>query len=162
MKSTTWFLLALICLATIAVSSAQTRPDDQAGRDQQGRGQTGRNASEGVLPPQAYITDRDDSSLKRQLQRLEDAEANMGELHPQLPSVRKRIAELKAELEAFHAIPNPFQRFEEQGVGPQQIVDRLSEKELRVLVVRLAVDVKDLRSRVADLEKALKIKNSMR
>lgn len=115
-------------------------------------GQTGNPPMrQGILPPEAYLTDRD-SNLERQIKRLKDAEAGMGESHPKLAEVRKRIAELETELETFRAIPNPFSRFEDQGVSPSEIVERLSEEELRILVVRLAVDVKDLRKRVAALE----------
>lgn len=137
----TTLLLATLCLTSVAIGLAQTGP----------------RSSEGVLPPRAYLPDRD-SSLEKQLKRLRDAEASMGERHPQLESVRKRIAELEAEVQAFRSIPNPFSRFEDAGVGPQEVVNRISEKELRVLVVRLAVDVKDLRTRVKDLEKALDAK----
>ncbi len=121
---------------------------------QPGQGQTRGNqqSSYGILPPQAYLTDRD-SSLERELNRLKDARAGMGINHPRLASVEKRIAELEAEIATFRMIPNPFKKFEEQGVSPQDIVERLSEEELRILVVRLAVDVKDLRNRVAALER---------
>ncbi len=120
---------------------------------QPGQGQTqGKQSSYGILPPQAYLTDRD-SSLERELKRLKDARAGMGVNHPRLASVEKRIAELEAEIATFRKIPNPFKKFEEQGVSPQDIVERLSEEELRILVVRLAVDVKDLRNRVAALER---------
>lgn len=117
-------------------------------------GQTGGQRSEGILPPQAYLTERD-SSLERELRSLKRSEAGMGEAHPQLPAVRKRIKDLEAELEAFRSIPNPFDRFEDEGLGPRDIVQQLSEEELRVLVVRLAVDVKDLRKRLLAVENSI-------
>ena len=122
---------------------------------QYGSGQTrNQGGSYGILPPQAYLTDRD-SSLERELNRLKDARAGMGVNHPRLATVERRIAELESEIETFREIPNPFENFEEQGVSPKDIVDRLSEEELRILVIRLAVDVKDLRKRVASLERSL-------
>lgn len=122
---------------------------------QYGIGQTrNQGNSYGILPPQAYLTDRD-SSLERELNRLKDARAGMGVNHPRLSSVERRIAELETEIATFREIPNPFEKFEEQGVSPKDIVNRLSDEELRVLVIRLAVDVKDLRKRVASLERSL-------
>ncbi len=130
-------ILALLCVTGLSIGYAQT-------------GGSGR--SEGLLPAKAYFPDRDSSSLERRLRLLKESEAGMGESHPQLNAVRRQIAELETELEAFHAIPNPFEKFNAEGIGPEQIVERMSDKELRILVVRLAVDVKDLRSRVAELE----------
>ena len=95
-----------------------------------------------------------ESELTEQLRRLRSTESTMGANHPQLANVRQRIGALETELTALRSVPNPFKQFEDEGISPRDIVDRLSEKELRTLVVRLAVDVKELRSRVADLERA--------
>ncbi|MEM8734661.1 MAG: hypothetical protein AAGG44_10590 [Planctomycetota bacterium] len=113
--------------------------------------------NEGVLPalnaPQANNT-----NLERQLRMLRQAVAGMGESHPQIHATRQKIQKLEAELEAFRAVPNPFAEMEEDGLGPVQIVERLSDEELRVLLVRLAIDVKDLSARVQSLERKLEIR----
>ena len=141
MQNQRGFLAAVALLALVAVSWGQTRNRSE-----------NPSSSYGILPPQAYLTDRD-SSLERELRRLQDARAGMGINHPKLGEVERRIRDLEAELETFRAIPNPFQRFEDKGISPRDIVEQLSEEELRILVVRLAVDVKDLRERVAALER---------
>jgi hypothetical protein len=142
MRNQLGFIAAVVLLALVAVSWGQT--GNRSGENSPG--------SYGILPPQAYLTDRD-SSLERELKRLQDARAGMGINHPKLADVERRIRDLEAELETFRAIPNPFQRFEDKGISPRDIVEQLSEEELRILVVRLAVDVKDLRERVAALER---------
>jgi hypothetical protein len=78
----------------------------------------------------------------------------MGPNHPNLAEVQKRIAEGEKELATMRAIPNPLARMEEQGINARDIVDQISEKELRGLAVRLALDLKDLRKRVEALERA--------
>lgn len=119
-----------------------------------GLAQTGRqNKRQGILPAEAYLADRD-SHLELELRRLKDAEAGMGPSHPKLGEIQKRIAEGEKELEALRAIPNPLARMEEQGLEARDIVDQISDKELRGLAVRLALDVKDLRKRIEALERA--------
>ena len=119
-----------------------------------GLAQTGRQSKrQGILPAEAYLADRD-SNLELELKRLKEAEATMGPSHPKLAEVQKRIAEGEKELEALQAIPNPLARLEEQGVKARDIVDQISEKELRGLAIRLALDLKDLRKRVEALERA--------
>ncbi len=54
----------------------------------------------------------------------------------------------------MRAIPNPLARMEEQGIKARDLVDQISEKELRGLAIRLALDLKDLRKRVEALERA--------
>lgn len=137
MRKCIWLCLSISSLLFVAVSWGQT---------------SGQSQRRGILPAEAYLTNRD-SSLELQIRRLKDAEAGMGVNHPKLSEVRERIVELEAELETLRTVPNPFSQFEDQGVSPQDIVERLSERELRILVVRLAVDVKDLRKRVAALER---------
>ncbi len=118
-----------------------------------GLGQTNRQAArQGILPAEAYLTDRG-SNLEQELRRLKDAESGMGPNHPKLAGVQQRIVELEHELAALHAIPNPLAHFEEKGVNPRDIVDQISEKELRGLAVRLALDIRDLRKRVEALER---------
>ncbi len=116
-------------------------------------GQTTRpSPRQGILPAEAYMTDRD-SNLEQELRRLKDAEAAMGPNHPKLASVLKRIGELEVELATLRAIPNPLANFAAQGINPRDIVDQISDKELRGLAVRLALDLKDLRKRVEELER---------
>ncbi len=114
--------------------------------------QTGRPAK-GILPAEAYLMDRE-SKLDQELVRLKDAEAAMGPNHPKLAEVQRRIVEAEKELEAMRAIPNPLARMEEQGIKARDLVDQISEKELRGLAIRLALDLKDLRKRVEALERA--------
>jgi predicted RNA-binding protein len=119
-----------------------------------GLAQTGRQPNrKGILPAEAYLMDRE-SNLEQELRRLKDAESAMGPNHPKLTEVQRRIAEGEKELETMRAIPNPLARMEEQGVNARDIVDQISEKELRGLAVRLALDLKDLRKRVDALERA--------
>jgi hypothetical protein len=107
----------------------------------------------GILPPEAYLADRG-SNLEQELRRLKESEAVMGPSHPRLPGVQKRIAECEQELSTLLAIPNPLARMEEEGVDPREIVEQISDKELRGLAVRLALDLRDLRKRVEALERA--------
>jgi len=119
-----------------------------------GLAQTGRQPNrKGILPAEAYLMDRE-SNLDQELTRLKDAEAAMGPNHPKLAEVQRRIAEGEKELETMLAIPNPLARMEEQGIEARDIVEQISEKELRGLAVRLALDLKDLRKRVEALERA--------
>ncbi len=119
-----------------------------------GLAQTGRPpARKGILPAEAYLMDRE-TKLDMEMARLKDAEAAMGPNHPKLAEVQKRIAEGEKELETMRAIPNPLARMEEQGINARDIVDQISEKELRGLAIRLALDLKDLRKRVEALERA--------
>ncbi|MCA9131712.1 MAG: hypothetical protein KDA45_01090 [Planctomycetales bacterium] len=111
-------------------------------------GQSGRPRADSLNLP----TVSPEAKIEAQLRLMRNAEAGMGANHPQRAETRRRIAALEEELAGLTAVPNPFEDMKEQGVEPRDIVDRLSEKELRVLVVRLAVDVRDLRARVADLE----------
>jgi hypothetical protein len=138
--------LLMLLVFSVVICALQLLP--------RGNGQTRSNqgSSYGILPPSAYLTDRD-TGLERELNRLKEARAGMGINHPRLADVERRIKELETEIATFRAIPNPFTELDEQGVSPEEIVDQLSEKELRVLVIRLAVDVKDLRKRVAALER---------
>ena len=116
MRNQIGWCAGLAAFVLVAVAWAQT-----------GDRQSGNAPSRvGILPPQAYLTDRD-SSLERELKRLQEARAGMGVNHPRLADVEKRIRELEIELETFRAIPNPFAKFEQQGVSPQDIVKRLSE-----------------------------------
>jgi hypothetical protein len=105
-----------------------------------------------LLPAGADLSAKRENDLAEQLRRMRDTEAVMGDNHPQRDSLRKRIAEAQAYLDNLRSVPNPFRQFEEQGVEPRDIVEQLSEKDLRVLLVRLAIDMKDLRERVAVLE----------
>jgi len=119
-----------------------------------GLAQTGRQPNQkGILPAEAYLMDRE-SNLDQELTRLKDAEAAMGPNHPKRVEVQRRIAEGEKELETMRAIPNPLARMEEQGINARDIVDQISEKELRGLAVRLTLDLKDLRKRVEALERA--------
>jgi hypothetical protein len=116
--------------------------------------QTGRKPEKrGILPAEAYLMDRE-AKVDSELIRLKDAEAAMGPNHPKLAEVQKRIAEAEKELETMRAIPNPLARMEEQGIDARELVDQISEKELRGLAIRLALDLKDLRKRVEVLERA--------
>ncbi|MFN3193685.1 MAG: hypothetical protein ACE361_24440 [Aureliella sp.] len=137
--------LALLLVLVVAVASGQPfSPQVQT------------PSNEGVLP--ALNSQQANSNLERQLRMLRQAVAGMGESHPQIHATRQKIQKLEAELEAFRAVPNPFAEMEEDGLGPVQIVERLSEEELRVLLVRLAIDVKDLSSRVKSLERKLELR----
>lgn len=119
-----------------------------------GLAQTGRQPKrQGILPAEAYVTDRD-SYLELELRRLKEAEAVMGPSHPKLAEVQLRIAESEKELETLKSIPNPFTRMDQQGLKPRDIVEQMSERELRGLAIRLALDLKDLRKRVEALERA--------
>ncbi len=119
-----------------------------------GLAQTGRQGKrQGILPAEAYLTDRE-SNLEQEMRRLREAEAAMGPNHPKLAEVQKRIVEGEKELEALRAIPNPLARMEEQGLKARDIVEQISDKELRGLAIRLALDLKDLRKRVESLERA--------
>lgn len=95
-----------------------------------------------------------EAELQGQLDRLRESVSGMGPNHPQLSKSLERIKQLENDLAAFVTVPNPFTELEQQGVKPQDIVERLNERELRTLVVRLAVDLKDLRQRVTELEQA--------
>ncbi|MFK7738285.1 MAG: hypothetical protein AB8B50_19835 [Pirellulaceae bacterium] len=152
------YLGVVVLVAYVTTVGAQTgtpvRPP-QTGTPQE------QASSEGVLPPKAYFTQRD-SSLERELLLLKESESRMGESHPQLPAIRKKIRDLEAEVEAFHSIPNPFRRLENEGLGPRDIVQQLNDEELRTLVVRLSIDVKDLRSRVVSLEKQIEMMKQRR
>jgi hypothetical protein len=132
------FSLGIAILLLAAIGLGQTRPPAQRQAD---------------VAYRELETDRE-AKLEELLDRMKTAEAGMGGNHPRLPEVQKRIGELESELEMLRSIPNPFKRMEEQGMVPRDIVDQLSEEELRILVVRLAVDVKQLRTRVAVLERA--------
>lgn len=79
----------------------------------------------------------------------------MGPSHPKLPEVQRRIVECEKELQVLEALPNPLARLEEGGTKIRDIVDQISEKELRGLAVRLALDLRDLRKRVETLERAI-------
>ena len=119
-----------------------------------GLAQTGRQpVRQGILPAEAYLMDRE-TNLEQELRRLKDAEAAMGPNHPKLAEVQRRIAEGEKEMETLKSIPNPLARMEEQGLRARDIVDQISEKELRGLAVRLALDLKDLRKRIEALERA--------
>lgn len=119
-----------------------------------GLAQTGRPQNrKGMLPAEAYLMERE-SKLDQELARLRDAEAGMGPNHPKLAEVKKRIADGEKELETMRAIPNPLARMEAEGINARDIVEQISEKELRGLAVRLALDLKDLRKRVETLERA--------
>lgn len=118
-----------------------------------GLSQTRQSKRKGMLPAEAYITDRD-THLELELKRLKDAEAAMGPSHPKLAEVQKRIEESEKELEALRTIPNPLKRMEDEGVDARDMVDQISDKELRGLAIRLVLDLKDLRKRVEVLERA--------
>ena len=121
---------------------------------QQGKQQTpNRPASSfDLLPAGADLSVKRELELEDQLKRMRETERVMGEAHPQLQNLRKKIAEAQEYLDNLRSVPNPFKQFEEQGVRPREIVAQLSEEELRVLVVRLAIDMKDLRERLVVLE----------
>jgi hypothetical protein len=149
-------VVALVAyVTTVAAQTAAPVTPPQTGTQQ------GKASSDGVLPPKAYFTQRD-SSLERELRLLKESESRMGESHPQLPAIRKKIRELEAEVEAFRSIPNPFRRLENEGLGPKDIVQKLNDEELRTLVVRLSIDVKDLRNRVVSLEKQMEMMKQQR
>jgi hypothetical protein len=112
----------------------------------------GRNSRQGILPPEAYLGDRSED-LEVELKRLKESEAIMGPSHPKLASVQKRIAECQRELETLQAIPNPIAGLDDEKVAPNDIVDQMSDKELRGLAIRLFFDLKDLRKRVDALER---------
>ncbi len=135
----TGFVLSLILLTTYVWGQSGTLP----------------RSSVDVLPPgkDRSETAREDE-LAGQLQRLKDAVGGMGPNHPQLAKSQQRIRDLESDLAALRTVPNPFNELEQKGVKPQDIVERLNERELRTLVVRLAVDLKDLRQRVLELEQA--------
>lgn len=119
-------------------------------------GQTGPEAlpaPKPMLPAPGMLTQRG-PEVELELIRLRDAFKIMGEAHPMRKRVQERIQQLEAELETFRAIPNPFAEYEAQGLGPTEILDRLTEEQLKVLVIRLSVDMKDLRKRLEALEKA--------
>jgi hypothetical protein len=92
------------------------------------------------------------ASIEARLFKLKRSESGMGANHPQLAEVRTRIQELQEELAAIDAVPNPFPQLEQPDVEPRKIIEQLNDSELRFLVVRLAVEVKELRARVARLE----------
>ena len=116
--------------------------------------QTGRATNrQGILPAEAYLADRD-SHLQQELARLKESESVMGPNHPKLAEVQRRIVECEKELQALQALPNPLARLEEEGAKVRDIVEQISEKELRGLAVRLALDLRDLRKRVEALERA--------
>ncbi len=122
-----------------------------------GWGQSGtlRQSSIDTLPPgKARDAVAREAELAGQLERLKESVSGMGPNHPQLSKSLERIKQLESDLAAFVAVPNPFADLEQQGVKPQDIVERLDERELRTLAVRLAVDLKDLQQRVTELEKA--------
>lgn len=108
-----------------------------------------------LLPAGADVSAKREAELAEQLERMQASEAVMGENHPQRENLRSRIVVAAAYLENLRSIPNPFKQLEEQGVKPRDIVEQLSEKELRLLVVRLAVDLKDMQKRVELLEERI-------
>lgn len=118
-----------------------------------GLAQTIPKTEESVLPPRALVGDRD-ARVEYMLRRLKEAEAGMGPSHPKLAELQRRIAATEKELESLRTLPNPFARMEEDGVEARDIVEQMSEKELRGLAIRLALDMKDLRKRVEALERA--------
>ena len=105
------------------------------------------------LPAPGMLTQRG-PELELELMRLKDAFKIIGEAHPMRLRVEDRIKQLEVELATFRSIPNPFAEYEAQGLGPTEILDQLTEEQLRVLVIRLSVDMKDLRKRLEALEKA--------
>ncbi len=130
-------LCSVSVTAFVSISMAQTRTASR----------------QGILPAEAYLADRD-THLEQELGRLRESEAVMGPNHPKLAEVQRRIAECEKELKALQALPNPLARMEEEGAQIRDIVDQISEKELRGLAVRLALDLRDLRKRVEALERA--------
>lgn len=93
------------------------------------------------------------AELVELLKNLRRMEAGLGNRHPQMADVRKRIADAEEQLRVLRLGIDPFRDMTQDGADAQRIVERLSDAEMRVLLLRIVGEVKELRGRVSALER---------
>ena len=98
------------------------------------------------------------AALEAELHRLRLAEASMGEQHPKLPALRQTIVTKEAQLAELRAQTSSLKEFAAEPAANRQLVEQISDAELRWLVIRLATEVRRLDKRVDQLEEQLRVR----
>jgi hypothetical protein len=111
-------------------------------------GQRQSNIGDGI--PQAAMESDRGRQLADQLQRLKRTEATLGKNHPSLGTVREEIKQIEEQLQEWLPKAGPTTPSGESAPGA-------SHDELRQLVLRMAVQIQRLESRVDALEKKLEV-----
>jgi hypothetical protein len=136
-------VLVTTTLAPMALSQVRR---SEPGRSEPGQRQS--NIGDGI--PQAAMKSDRGRQLADQLQRLKRAEATLGKNHPSLGTVREEIKQIEEQLQEWLPKAEPTTPSGEPAKGT-------SQDELRRLVLRMAVQIQRLESRVDALEKKLEV-----
>lgn len=91
--------------------------------------------------------------LEHQLLLLERAAEGMGPNHPRLNDTQKQISELIEEQERIENRQAGWSEIGEDRQANRRLIERLSDEELRLLVLKLSTTVKQLERRVERLER---------
>lgn len=111
-------------------------------------GQRQSNIGDGI-PDAAMESDRG-RQLADQLRRLKRTEATLGKNHPSLGTVREEIKQIEEQLQEWLPKAGP-------ATPSGEAATAASHDELRQLVLRMAVQIQRLESRVDALEKKLEV-----
>jgi hypothetical protein len=126
-------VLVLIGIFTICYSSIRTSGQEQ-------------------LPAPQSLFDRE-TKLEFELARLTNMAAGMGENHPQLNMVKKKISELQAELVALARGAGPFgEALAADKADVDKLLRQMTDQEVRQAVLHLFGQVKDLQRRLDRIE----------
>ena len=112
---------------------------------------------EDKVPDAALLTNRG-TELAARLKSLRYAESTLGAKHPSMESVREQIVSIKQELKAWTPVSietESDQEADEEDDAEEKTRETLAtmnNSDLRQLVIRLSVDVTDLRQRIGELE----------
>lgn len=100
--------------------------------------------------PDAAMKSAQGRQLATRLRMLRHSEARMGPKHPSLPAVQNQIASIKEQLAAFGP---DNQQTNDQAIS--NLLQSMSDEELRQLVYRMAVRIEQLEVRLQKLEKRM-------
>ena len=141
MKPQGWFLVSsLLILSLSSIALAQT-PYWQ--------GQVDDFSIDDELPPGLLLTDRG-RALAEELRQLRRTEEQLGGKHPSLQELRRRIADVKEQMEAWSP---RVQDFASDGSRPlPDALPEMNDHDLRQLVLRMAAKISQLEKRVETLE----------
>lgn len=111
-----------------------------------------RSSGQEHLPAPQVISDRE-TKLEYELSRLENALAGMGEKHPQLNAVKRKISEVQAELVALSRGSGPFgEALSADRTDVERLLRQMTDQEVRQAVLHLFGEVKDLQRRLDRVE----------